>query len=170
VQDETPPEPVEIPQSYVQPHPYDAQPQTENHMANSFDRNSEPDDEYFDPYDRTQMNALIERRVQAALAPSKQAQADSELARQYNDTLSKYGSDSNFKVVMAEALEQCLRDSQGGKSVDIQRAYENASESTSRRPGQKLSHLPARAKTIRGLGALIQHNVETGRAKPYKSR
>src|SRR5262245_33447877 len=127
------PQPVEVPQSYAAPYQYAPQQaatnftQGDNAMAGNNHSETLDDLEGFDPYDRTQMNALIERRVQAALAPSRQAQADSELARQYNDTVAKYGSDSNFKAVMAEALEQCLRDSQGGKQIDIGRAYENAS-------------------------------------------
>ena len=125
-------------------------------------------DEYFDPYDKAQMGAFIQKQVQAALAPSRQQQTDAELAKAYNDTLAKYGSDRNFKTTMAQALENCLRDSQTGKKFDIQSAYEAASDSESRqRPG---SHLPKRAATIAGLGQLIEHNVRTGRARPYKTR
>jgi len=126
--------------------------------------------EDFDPFDREQMNALIERRVQAALAPSRQQQTDNELASQYNSTLAKFGSDSNFKAIMGRALEMCLADSKTGRAINIEKRYEEASAANSRQTGKALEHLPGRAKTVRGLGALIQHNFETGRARPYRGR
>lgn len=128
------------------------------------------DDEDFDPFDREQMNALIERRVQAALTPSRRAQSDAAMAEQYNRVVAQFGSDSNFKAVMDEALENCIRDANVGKPVDIEQAYQQASESVSSRPGQRTAHLPSKAKTIKGLGELIDFNHRTGRARPYKSR
>src|SRR5262245_696546 len=72
------PQPLEIP---TQPHQYAPQPaaadftQGDTMAAN----HSEQDNEYFDPYDREQLNALVEKRVQAALQPSRQQKSDAEL-------------------------------------------------------------------------------------------
>ena len=150
-----------------------------NNMANNHPGGTPnpPDPTQFDMYDEEsardynqQLAAYIDGRVASALSPSRQAQSDAELARQYNDTLAKYGDDANFKSTMDEALQQTLMAAKTGRAIDILQEYERASESVSRRPGQRLSHLPGRAKTVAGLGALIDFNHKSGRARPYRSR
>lgn len=140
-----------------------------------------PDSSQFDMWDEQQaaeyhrqndayMEAMIDRRVQAALTPSRQAQNEAEAVDQYNRAVEKYGADENFKSVMEDVLQLCARDIQTGKPLDIEARYREVSESTSRRPDQRLSHLPTKAKTVTGLGQLIEHNHRTGRAKPFGNR
>jgi len=181
--EETPPAQIEIPQTYTptfDPQPQVGYTQGDNAMAgnNQQPRGPKAPNPFdFDLYDEESAAAFqrandeyIESKVQAALAPSRQAVSDAELVAQYNRTVSKYADDANFKPVMDEALQACARDARAGKPVNIEQAYERTSEAVSGRSGQRSAHLPSKARTVAGLGALIDFNHKSGRAKPFPQK
>lgn len=168
-----PAQPVEVPQ-YAQPYYYEAPQQAATNFTQgdtmAVNHSETLDDlEAIDPYDTEQLGAFIQRQVQAALAPSRQQQHDSELARQYNETVARFGDDGNFRETMNRALEACLVDAKAGRSINIEKQYQAASESANRQPGQRGSHLPTRARSIKDLGKIIDFNNRCGRARPYRS-
>lgn len=185
-QEEAPPQPIETPaaQTYYPPQSYETPVAASSNFTQGGDmagnngaRLRMPNADDFDLYDdegqeayHRAVDAYIDSRVSAALTPSRQQQTEAEAVAQYNRTFERFGDDSNFKAVLDEALQRCLRDANAGRPIDIEQAYAEASESVSRRPGQRTSHLPSKARTVRDLGKIIEHNHKSGRAKPYRGR
>lgn len=182
------PAPTAPPSDYAPtPQPPQAQ---ENYMENQFNGNQQPqqpqapqppDPTMFDMFDPQHVaefhrqnaeyyGSLVDQRVQAALQPSRQALNEAEAVEQYNRLFAKCGDDSNFKSTLDEALQLCVRDIQSGKPLDIEKRYLEVSESVSRRPGERLSHLPAKAKSVAGLGQLIDFHHRRGTARPFNGR
>jgi hypothetical protein len=139
--------------------------------------------DFFDPSETARFHQdnsayyqqLVDQRVQAHLAPHAESLREVALRRDYNAAVERYGDDENFQDVMNVALANCAEAQRSGKQFSIIAAYQAANDVTAARPGQKGSaHLPEafrdKRRGIGMFGRIIEHNHQTGRAKPFGGR
>ena len=181
VEAEAPP-PVEQP-TYSQPAQYQPQEvymdnQQGNQQPQTLQRPDASMVDWYDPQAVQQyheaedryLDQRISAGIQAANAQSRHDQQFNDVREQYNSCFAKYGDDGNFKEAMNDALALCDADDKAGKPVNIEARYLEVSDATSRRSGERLSHLPSKARSIKGLGQLIEFHHQRGTARPFNGR
>src|SRR5262245_8025762 len=166
-----------------------------------------PDPSQVDWYDAAQVaeyhrqhdayvDAKVDYKVNAALAPHAETMQSAEYTRQYNSVLADNGNDPNFKPIMDKALQMVA---QSNGKFSIPEAYnlvataQIAALSPSANPGQRTLNaqeaaqkaaqarslparngvsgtaepgLPTSLRRIDALGRIMFHNQQTGRARP----
>lgn len=189
---------VEVRYREVEPQPAQSyQPQEVNYMQDQFSGQQPqqpaqqpqgpqlPNPEEYDLYEPMEvvrfqhdnamaMQAQIDAKLQAALAPHQQELYKAKVREEYNDCQARYGEDENFQEVMDVALANCAEADKAGKRFSIIEEYQRANDKTAARPGRKgNAHLPQefqdKRRGVGMLGRIMHHNQQTGRAS-YKKR
>lgn len=172
------------PPQYTQPY----QQQGVNHMDDQQQQQGgaqPPDPMSYDFYDSNDVarfhqdnsayyQQVVRGEVQAALQPHLGALNEAQLRQDYNAAVARYGEDANFQEVMDVALKNCEELAKSGKPFSIVEAYQNANDASAARPGKRgNAHLPESFRGKNGvgmLGRIIEHNHQTGRARPFGNR
>ena len=144
-----------------------------------------PDPEVFDFYDPQQVKlfhklnndyiqATVERAVQTAFDPHRDAMQQAEYTRQYNSVLGDYGHDPNFKPIMERALQMVAKS--GGK-YSIPEAYDlvasfqissphQAASSQNAKPAQRTLTAQEAAQKAAQAQSLPPRNGVSGAGEP----
>jgi len=146
-----------------------------------------PDPSQVDWYDAAQVaeyhrqhdayvDAKVDYKVNAALAPHQGAMQSAEYTRQYNSVYSDYGNDPNFKPIMDKALQMVL---DSGGNFSIPDAYDwvakaqitspqtaAATSQPAARPGQRTLTAQKTAQKAAQAQSLPARNGVSGAGEP----